>query len=136
MSPLPSSLPLTESSAAPFADARGIDEALIRLVVDAFYRRVARDDRLGPVFAVRIHDWDEHLERMADFWSAALLRTGRYSGNPLQRHRAIEGLDADHFDRWLALFDSTAHDLCTPEHAQAFVDRARRMRGALSKILA
>ncbi|WP_435021706.1 group III truncated hemoglobin [Tundrisphaera sp. TA3] len=131
----PLSLPLTEGIAAPFADALGIDEAQIRRVVEAFYRRAAQDDRLGPVFASRIHNWGEHLAKMTDFWSAALLRTGRYSGNPLERHRAIEGLDAAHFDRWLALFESTARDLCPADQAEAYIARARRMRDALSRIL-
>ena len=36
-----------------------------------------------------------HLARMTDFWSAALLRTGRYSGRPVERHRSIEGSATD-----------------------------------------
>ena len=128
-------LPVTEGIATPHADAEGIGEALIRDVVAEFYRRAVLDDRLAPVFAAHVHDWDDHLARMIDFWSAALLRTGRYSGNPLERHRAIGGLDADHFDRWLALFQATARELCPPDQADAFLGRARRMRAALSKIL-
>jgi hemoglobin len=129
-------LPVTEGIATPHADAEGIGEALIRDVVVEFYRRVALDDRLAPGFAAHIRDWDDHLARMNDFWSAALLRTGRYSGNPLERHRALGGLDADHFDRWLALFQATARELCPPNHADAFLGRAQLMRAAMSRILA
>ena len=49
-----------------------------------------RDERLGPVFEAHVHEWDVHLARMTDFWSAALLRSGRYSGRPVERHRAID----------------------------------------------
>jgi len=128
-------LPVTEGIGIPHADASGIDEALIRDVVVEFYRRAALDDRLGPVFAAHVRDWDGHLSRMTDFWSAVLLRTGRYSGNPLERHRALVGLDAGHFDRWLALFEVTARELCPTDQADAFIGRAHRMRAALSKIL-
>lgn len=129
------SLPVTEGLGIPHSDAAGLTEATIRDVVDEFYRRVLLDDRLGPVFAARVHDWDEHLTRMADFWSSALLRTGRYSGNPLEHHRTIGGLDTGHFDRWMTLFEATARDLCPRDHAGAFLARAHRMRSAMSKIL-
>ena len=96
----------------PHADAEGITEELIRDVVVEFYRRARRDDRLGPVFEPHVHEWDAHLGRMTDFWSAALLRTGRYSGRPVERHRAIAGLAVGHFDRWVELFEATVRDLC------------------------
>src|SRR5262245_32789637 len=90
-------LPVTAGAGIPHADAEGITEDRIRAVVIEFYRRGRRDDRLGPVFETHIHGWDEHLARMTDFWSAALLRTGRYSGRPVERHRAIDNLSDGHF---------------------------------------
>jgi truncated hemoglobin YjbI len=93
------------------------------------------EERLGPVFETHVRDWDVHLERMIDFWSSALLCTGRYSGQPVERHREIGGLDAEHFDRWLALFEKTVRDLCPPREAQAFIVRARRMRQGIAKVL-
>ncbi len=129
------SLPVAGPTGVPPADADGITEDLIRAVVVEFYRRARRDDRLGPVFEVGIHDWDAHLSRMTDFWSAALLRTGRYHGNPVERHRAIEDLGEGHFDRWVELFEATVHDLCPPREANAFLVRARRMREGMVKVL-
>jgi hemoglobin len=128
-------LAVTEGVGVPHADAEGVSEEQIRAVVDEFYRRARRDDRLGPVFESHIAGWDEHLSRMADFWSAALLRTGRYAGRPVERHRAIEGLDAGHFDRWIVLFEETVRDLCAPQEAEAFLVRARRMREGMTKVL-
>jgi hemoglobin len=126
---------VTEGLGVPHADAEGITEDLIRAVVDEFYRRARRDDRLGPVFETHVREWDGHLARMADFWSAALLRTGRYAGRPVERHREIEGLRSGHFDRWIALFEDTVRDLCPPREAEAFLVRARRMREGMTKVL-
>jgi hemoglobin len=128
-------LPVTEGVGVPHADAEGVTEGLIRDVVVEFYRRARLDERLGPVFEAHIDDWNEHLARMTDFWSAALLRTGRYSGTPVERHRSIEELSHGHFGRWIELFEATVRDLCQSREAEAFLDRARRMRVAMSKVL-
>jgi hypothetical protein len=72
---------------------------------------------------------------MDDFWSAALLRTGRFSGNPIQKHQAIAGLSRSDFDRWIALFEATVRDLCPRRQAEAFLVRALRMREAMTKAL-
>jgi hemoglobin len=128
-------LPLSERPALPDADAAGITESLIRDVVVEFYRRARRDGRLGPVFEAHVHEWDAHLGRMTDFWSAALLRTGRYSGRPVEQHRLIAGLTAALFDRWIALFEETVRDLCPPGQAEAFLVRARRMRDGMTMVL-
>src|SRR5262249_8539712 len=79
-------LPVSERPALPDADAEGITEDLIRDVVVEFYRRARRDGLLGPVFEAHVREWDAHLGRMTDFWSAALLRTGRYTGRPVEAH--------------------------------------------------
>ena len=36
-----------------------------------------------------------------------------------------------HFDRWLALFEATARELCPPEAEAHFVERARRIAASL-----
>jgi hemoglobin len=124
-----------ERPARPDADAEGIDENLIRAVVADFYRRARQDVLLGPVFESHVGDWDAHLGRMYDFWSAALLRTGRYSGQPVERHRLIGELGAAHFDRWIELFEETVRDSCPPRLVDAFLVRARRMRDGMIMVL-
>lgn len=128
-------LPIVEGVSTPHPDAEGITDELIRAVVTEFYRRARRDDHLGPVFEKYVQDWETHLTKMTDFWSAALLRTGRYSGRPIEQHRAIDGLSASHFSRWLELFEATVHDLCDPQEARAFLIRAQRMRDGITKVL-
>jgi hemoglobin len=86
-------LPVTEGIGVPHADAERITEELIRDIVVEFYRRARRDGRLGPVFERHDEERGDHLARMTDFWPAALLRAGRYSGRPVERHRMISGWD-------------------------------------------
>jgi hemoglobin len=126
---------VTEGICIPHADSEGITEDRIHAVVVEFYRRARRDERLGPVFEEHVEKWDAHLARMTDFWSAALLRSGRYSGRPVEQHSAIDDLSLGHFDRWLELFRATVRDLCSEREAQAFLVRALRMRDAMIKIL-
>lgn len=108
----------------------GIDEAMIRRLVHGFYDRVRADEVLGPVFAAHIHDWTPHLERMCAFWSSVALLTGVYSGRPMQAHQKLP-VDAQHFDRWLTIFEAAAKELTPPAAADLFIDRARRIAESL-----
>jgi len=107
----------------------GLDEAQVRQVVDGFYARVRRDPALGPVFDAHIapEQWPPHLRQMYDFWSAMLLGTGRFSGRPMPKHLAIPEINDDLFVRWLVLFKQTVDDICHPETAALFIDRAERI---------
>ena len=106
-----------------------LDEAMIGAVVHGFYDAIRADDLLGPIFnaALAPDDWPRHLARMCDFWSATLLRTGRYDGRPLPPHLAIPGLGEAHFRRWLSLFRATVTRLCPAAVARLFMDRALRI---------
>ena len=89
--------------------AVGIDEAMIRALVHAFYGRVRRDEVLGPIFEVAIGDsWAAHLAK----------------------------LRPEHFGRWLALFVATAADVCPPAAAALFVERSRMIGRSLELGLA
>jgi len=92
----------------------GIDEAMIQRLMRGFYARVREDPMIGPVFAARIRDWEPHLQRMCASWSSVTLMTGCYHGQPMQKHLPLP-VDARHFDRWLALFEATARELCPPK---------------------
>lgn len=108
-------------------EAVGIDAALISAVVDSFYASIRADDMLGPIFEEAVHDWPSHLQRLRMFWTSITLMTGDYKGNPLQAHFRLPLLTDDHFERWLGLFQDTVDALCTPEQAELFMSRARRI---------
>ena len=107
----------------------GLDDAMIRAVVDEFYARARRDDVIGPVFNRVIPDaeWPDHLSKIADFWSSMLLGTGRYTGRPMPKHMAIPELGDGHFMRWLRLFRETVEEICPPGIAALFVERSERI---------
>ena len=123
-----------QARARKMADALacGIDDAFISQLVERFYSTVRQDDMLGPIFAERIGDWPHHLARMKDFWASVMLESGRFSGNPMRKHTAIGGLDAEHFVRWQSLWDVTLTRIAPNEEvANRFRDAARRIGESL-----
>lgn len=117
-------------ASAEIASRTGIDAPMIGRLVQAFYARVREDSLLGPVFESRVEDWDLHLGRMCTFWSSVALMSGDYHGNPMARHLPLP-IDAQHFDRWLALFEATAAEICPPAAAAHFIERAQRIAQSL-----
>lgn len=107
----------------------GISEPMIARLVETFYGRVRGDTLLGPVFA-QVADWDDHLAKLREFWSSVVLMSGRYHGQPMLAHLKL-GVRGAHFDRWLELFEATARDVCPPEAAALFIDKARRIADSL-----
>lgn len=115
-----------------------ITEDSIKTLVHAFYDKVRADPRLGPVFdqAIARDTWPEHLETMCDFWSSVMLKTGRYHGNPAQKHLSIPAFDAALFDRWLALFSKTAREVFPEgETAAEFEGASRNIARSLKFML-
>lgn len=115
-----------------------LDEQMIRDVVHGFYDEIRKDALLGPLFngAIAPHKWPSHLAKMCDFWSSLMLRTGRYDGRPLPPHLALPGLGEQHFRRWLALFRATVNQICQPEIAALFMERALRITHSFRLALA
>ena len=102
----------------------GIDEVMIETLVRCFYERVREDASLAPIFNARIVDWEPHLQRMCAFWSSVMLMSARYHGQPMRVHLPLP-IDARHFDRWLALFEASAREVCPPKAAGHFVEPHR-----------
>ena len=108
----------------------GIDEAMITCLVHRFYERIREDAVLGPIFSARIAAWDLHLARMCTFWSSVVLMSGRYRGQPMQKHQSLP-VDARHFDHWLALWEDTVREVCPPHAVDHFLEPARRIASSL-----
>lgn len=109
------------------AEAVGIDPDFIDQMVERFYARVRTDAVLGPIFAERVADWPHHLGRMKAFWGSVLHQSGGFSGNPMMKHIAIPGIEADEFDRWLTLFAETLRDIERDPAATAMIAARARM---------
>lgn len=109
------------------AEALGVNDAYIAQLVERFYARIREDALLGPIFAERIADWDAHLGRMKAFWRSILHNSGEYSGNPMEKHIAIPGLEEEHFAHWLALFYETLREMEPDPQASRLVGTRARM---------
>jgi hemoglobin len=111
-------------------------EESIRRLVDSFYAKVKIDPALGPIFARAIPgDWQPHLNKMYAFWSSVMLKSGRYKGDPVARHRHVEGIEFHLFERWLALFDQTCSELFDDRLREEFRARAVRIAESLKLAL-
>lgn len=109
-----------------------LNRTVITQLVHEFYDDVRRDPLLQPVFEAAIGgNWEPHLARMVEFWSTVMLATHEFKGNVYGKHMELDGVVPDHFQRWLALFDTTAHRLFTPELADEFLTVARRIAASL-----
>lgn len=110
-----------------------------RLVV-TFYETAFRDPLIGPIFTDVAHmDLAAHLPIMGDFWETVLFRTGAYRRNALQVHVALHArhpLTAEHFARWLELWDGTVDALFAGPVADRAKLQAARIAGSMERRLA
>jgi len=109
--------------------ALGINENYISLLVDTFYGHIRKHKTLGPIFNNAIQDnWNQHLDRMKDFWSSLVLQSKRYSGNPMALHKKQSAIQKQHFEQWLTLFQQTLIDTAPNDEVIAlFMSRAERI---------
>ncbi|PQV50899.1 group III truncated hemoglobin [Paraburkholderia sp. BL21I4N1] len=107
-------------------------EANVRDLVHAFYDRVRADALLGPVFDASLAGrWDEHLPKMCLFWGSLVLGAKQYRGNVQQAHQPLEGVEPQHFSRWLYLFLDTVESRYEPAAAIRFMEPALRIAQSL-----
>lgn len=114
------------------AEALGVDDRFVSEFVERFYATIQGDELLGPIFAERIVDWPEHLDRMKSFWRSILFNSGEFSGNPMVKHMVIPGLEERHFAHWLTLFYATLRSMeGNPDATSLVAARARSIADSL-----
>ena len=101
-------------------------------LVHAFYARVRQHEVLGPIFARAIApdegpEWAHHDEKIASFWSNAILMDRDYRGSPMQAHVTNCEVMPEHFPIWLGVFHETARDVLPPEKAASMSALADRI---------
>lgn len=101
----------------------------IEQLVNAFYARVLKDDKIGFFFNEIVQiDWDKHFPIMYDFWETILFDTMKYKGNPMTKHIVLskkEPMTAAHFERWLELWNQTVDEHFGGERASEAIKRAK-----------
>ncbi|MEM7086914.1 MAG: group III truncated hemoglobin [Bacteroidota bacterium] len=104
----------------------------VHVLVRTFYGKVREDELLGPIFNNVIEDWEEHFERLTNFWVSNLFFSKKYHGDPLQKHVEVDAahngtINEMHFGVWLNLWFETIDELFKGEVAQIAKNRARNM---------
>jgi len=103
----------------------------IGVLVKTFYTKVMKDEVIAHFFTkVATFSWDEHIPIMIDFWENILLDGTAYKGNPMTKHFTLNKLSpmqAQHFERWLLLWQTTVHELFQGKVADAAIQRAKNI---------
>lgn len=98
----------------------------IEVLVQCFYKKATADELIGHFFG---HvNWERHLPIMYNFWENIVFYTGNYEGNPMRQHQAVhrfQPFTAEHFERWVGLFEATIDELFVGERAELIKQRAR-----------
>lgn len=115
--------------------ANEITRENIETMVLSFYRKILKDDTVGPFFAAKLGDdmsneyWEPHLELLINFWSSMVLGDGSYRGNPFAPHMSLGELNREVFEQWLKLFFETLDEIYEPQAADVFKERSTIIAG-------
>jgi len=115
--------------------ANEITRETIEKMVLNFYRKVLKDETVGPFFVAKLGDdmsneyWKPHLELLINFWSSIALGDGTYSGNPFAPHMYLGELNREVFEQWLKLFFETLDEIYEPQVADMFKERSTIIAG-------
>ncbi len=108
-------------------------------LVVSFYREVALDDLLGPVFGeIAEVDWAIHIPRLIAYWSQVLLGQEGYDGAILTAHRylhELEPLRLELFERWYSLFTESVDERWAGPQAERAKAHAAKTTATLARRL-
>jgi len=83
-------------------------------VVSTFYSTIKTNELLGPIFtkAIPEEDWEQHMQKITDFWDSAVFGSMTYRGNPAMKHANLDKsnnheITQNHFMIWLQNWNST-----------------------------
>lgn len=101
-------------------------------LVTTFYARIRKHEVLGPIFNRAIDNWDEHHDKITDFWESQLLFTKRFRGNPIEAHQRVDKnenhtITNEMFGLWLNEWFQTIDDLFKGEVAERAKHNARKL---------
>lgn len=109
----------------------------VNILVNSFYAKVRKDELLGSIFNSHIKEeqWDEHLQKLTDFWETILFGVKKFRGNPSQKHINVDNnlnntVKQEHFGRWLQLWFETINELYNCNRANLAKESARKMAHA------
>ncbi len=107
----------------------------IEKMVLLFYRKILKDDIVGPFFIKELgkdmknDQWSEHIDLLVNFWSSMVLGDGTYRGNPFAPHMQIGVLTREVFEQWLEIFFKTIDEVYEPRTGDALKQRSMAIAG-------
>lgn len=107
---------------------------VLKKLLQHFYADVRQDAVLGPVFNAKIQDWPAHLEKIGSFWARQTGAASNYAGGFAAVHLPL-GLQAEHFTRWLGLWERNCRQHLDPASADWMIARAHEIGGHLKRIV-
>lgn len=108
------------------------NRADINKLVISFYSKIQKNEEIGYFFNNIIQDWEEHYEKLTDFWESNLFFTGSFRGNPAVAHVKVDkehnyNISQYHFGIWLNFWFQTIDELFEGEMAERLKHNARKM---------
>jgi hemoglobin len=104
----------------------------IELLVNSFYEKVKTDAILHPFFANL--NFSKHLPVMYRFFENMVFYTGSYTGNPMQKHKAMnrkKPITARDFKQWVKLFNLSVDENFIGEKANLIKQRVHSIATVL-----
>lgn len=106
--------------------------AEVSLLVRSFYDKIRSDKEIGHFFNETIHDWEEHLEKLTDFWENNLFAVRKYHGNPMEAHVKVDqkfnhSISPNEFGIWLNYWFETLDEHFVGDEVAILKRRARKM---------
>lgn len=104
----------------------------LSVLVRTFYSKIRQNEFIGTFFNDTIDDWEEHLEKLTDFWESNLFFKAKFRGNPQQAHIDVDArfhntISMEHFGEWLNVWTATIDELFKGELAERAKNNARKM---------
>lgn len=104
----------------------------IYLLVSTFYGKVRKNNFINKYFNETITDWNEHLEKLTDFWESNLFFRAKFKGNPMRAHIEVDRnfdneITSEHFGEWLNMWIETIDSLFEGELANRAKNNAAKM---------
>ena len=103
-----------------------------------FYDKLLNDDLFIPFFKQIKEEgkMEEHIQVMSNFWDNILFYSGKYEGNPMEKHvvmNLITRFQPEHFTTWLKYFNATMDELYSGEKTTLAKERAASIAAVMEK---
>ena len=105
------------------------------MLLERFYEKAMVDELIGHFFTeVAPLNLATHIPLIVDFWETILFDKAQYRGNVMDVHQHLHQLfafKAEHFARWVLLFQQTIDGLFSGEKAE----RAKQRGASIATVM-